>query len=118
MTTPDRLRAGREAFDRQAWSEAFAHLLHADQERPLVAHDLERLATAAYLTGHDGESTDAGIAAELLARSFPDALAGLNARTYGPPGLEPAANRPFDEIVPPPLTLQVKVGWAARFAAN
>ena len=32
--------------------------------------------------------TDAAIAAELVARSFPDALAGLNARTYGPPGLE------------------------------
>ena len=36
----------------------------------------------------DGERTDAAIAAELVARSFPDALAGLNARTYGPPGLE------------------------------
>jgi 2-phosphosulfolactate phosphatase len=32
--------------------------------------------------------TDAAIAAELLARAYPDALAGLNARTYGPPGLE------------------------------
>jgi phosphosulfolactate phosphohydrolase-like enzyme len=36
----------------------------------------------------DGERSDAAIAAELVARSFPDALAGLNARTYGPPGLE------------------------------
>jgi 2-phosphosulfolactate phosphatase len=35
-----------------------------------------------------GERSDAAIAAELVARSFPDALAGLNARTYGPPGLE------------------------------
>lgn len=35
-----------------------------------------------------GEPTDAAIAAELVARSFPTALAGLNARTYGPPGLE------------------------------
>jgi 2-phosphosulfolactate phosphatase len=34
------------------------------------------------------ERTDAAIAAELVARSFPDALSGLNARTYGPPGLE------------------------------
>ena len=32
--------------------------------------------------------TDAAIAAELVAASFPDALSGLNARTYGPPGLE------------------------------
>jgi 2-phosphosulfolactate phosphatase len=36
----------------------------------------------------DGERTDAAVAAELLAGSFPSALAGLNARTYGPPGLE------------------------------
>ncbi len=36
----------------------------------------------------DGARTDAAIAAELLARSFPTALDGLNARTYGPPGLE------------------------------
>jgi len=36
----------------------------------------------------DGERTDAAVAAELLARSFPSALAGLDARTYGPRGLE------------------------------
>ena len=35
-----------------------------------------------------GDRTDAAIAAELVARAYPDALAGLNARTYGPPGLE------------------------------
>jgi 2-phosphosulfolactate phosphatase len=35
-----------------------------------------------------GEVSDAALAAELLARAFPDPRAGLNARTYGPPGLE------------------------------
>ncbi len=35
-----------------------------------------------------GERTDAAKAAELVARAFPDALQGLSARTYGPPGLE------------------------------
>ncbi|MDQ3067626.1 MAG: 2-phosphosulfolactate phosphatase [Actinomycetota bacterium] len=35
-----------------------------------------------------GDRTDAAVAAEVIARAFPDALAGLNARTYGPPGLE------------------------------
>jgi 2-phosphosulfolactate phosphatase len=35
-----------------------------------------------------GERTDAALAAALVARAFPDALTGLNARTYGPPGLE------------------------------
>jgi 2-phosphosulfolactate phosphatase len=34
------------------------------------------------------ERSDAAIAAETLARAFPTALDGLNARTYGPPGLE------------------------------
>jgi 2-phosphosulfolactate phosphatase len=36
----------------------------------------------------DGERGDAALAAELVARAFPTALEGLNARTYGPPGLE------------------------------
>jgi 2-phosphosulfolactate phosphatase len=36
----------------------------------------------------DGEPTDAAVAAETLARAYPTALEGLNARTYGPPGLE------------------------------
>jgi 2-phosphosulfolactate phosphatase len=34
------------------------------------------------------ERTDAAIAAELVAERFPNALDGINARTYGPPGLE------------------------------
>jgi 2-phosphosulfolactate phosphatase len=35
-----------------------------------------------------GERTHAATAAELVARAFPSALEGLNARTYGPPGFE------------------------------
>jgi 2-phosphosulfolactate phosphatase len=35
-----------------------------------------------------GERTDAAIAAEVVAERFPTALEGINARTYGPPGLE------------------------------
>jgi 2-phosphosulfolactate phosphatase len=35
-----------------------------------------------------GERTDAAKAAALLAQAYPRALDGLNARTYGPPGLE------------------------------
>ena len=34
------------------------------------------------------ERTDAAVAAELLARAYPDPWEGLTARTYGPPGLE------------------------------
>ena len=36
----------------------------------------------------EGQRSDAAVAAERLAGSFPSALDGLNARTYGPPGLE------------------------------
>jgi 2-phosphosulfolactate phosphatase len=36
----------------------------------------------------EGERTHAATATELLARAFPRANDGLNARTYGPPGLE------------------------------
>jgi 2-phosphosulfolactate phosphatase len=36
----------------------------------------------------DGERTDAAVAAGVIARSFPNAWEGINARTYGPPGLE------------------------------
>jgi len=36
----------------------------------------------------DGERTHAATAVALLARAFPNALEGLNARTYGPQGLE------------------------------
>jgi 2-phosphosulfolactate phosphatase len=36
----------------------------------------------------DAERSDAALAAELVARAFPHASAALNARTYGPPGLE------------------------------
>ncbi len=35
-----------------------------------------------------GERSDAASAAELIARSFSSSSEGLNARTYGPPGLE------------------------------
>ena len=35
-----------------------------------------------------GEPTDAAVAADAIARSYPTALDGLNARTYGPSGLE------------------------------
>ena len=35
-----------------------------------------------------GERTDAAIAAEVIAERFATALDGINARTYGPPGLE------------------------------
>jgi 2-phosphosulfolactate phosphatase len=40
------------------------------------------------LAALDGDRSDAAIAAEVIASVWPDPLEGLNARTYGPPGLE------------------------------
>ncbi len=59
MSTTDLLRRGREAFARQRWADAHTSLSAADREAPLPPDDLERLATAAYLAGHDGDSADA-----------------------------------------------------------
>jgi 2-phosphosulfolactate phosphatase len=36
----------------------------------------------------EGEPTDAAVAADVIARAYPTAWEGVNARTYGPPGLE------------------------------
>jgi 2-phosphosulfolactate phosphatase len=36
----------------------------------------------------DGDRTDAAKASEVIARAYPHAIDGINARTYGPPGLE------------------------------
>jgi 2-phosphosulfolactate phosphatase len=36
----------------------------------------------------EAERTDAAVAAAVIAERFPDAIDGINARTYGPPGLE------------------------------
>jgi 2-phosphosulfolactate phosphatase len=51
-----------------------------------------------------GDRTDAGIAAEVIAERFASALDGINARTYGPPGLEDdiawVAQESLLEVVP------------------
>ncbi|HSM12710.1 MAG TPA: LuxR C-terminal-related transcriptional regulator [Thermoanaerobaculia bacterium] len=59
MSGPGNLASGREAFERQEWTAAFARLAAADAIRPLEAADLERLATAAHLIGRDSESEQA-----------------------------------------------------------
>ena len=51
----DHLEHGRACYGRRAWSEAYHALLCADQATPLAGDDLDRLATAADLTGHDHE---------------------------------------------------------------
>ena len=65
------------------------------------------------------ERTDAAIGSELIARAFPNALDALNARTYGPPGLEEdiafCARENALDIVP---RLAGMVGPAAEITAS
>ena len=56
METTEVLARGREAFGIRSWRDAYSALLEADRTEPLAPTDLERLATAAYLTGNDAES--------------------------------------------------------------
>jgi 2-phosphosulfolactate phosphatase len=67
----------------------------------------------------ESERTDAAIAAELIARAFPDPLDGLNARTYGPAGLEEdiafCAHENVLDVVP---RLVGMVGPAAEITAS
>jgi 2-phosphosulfolactate phosphatase len=64
------------------------------------------------------ERSDAAVAASVLARAFPDAHDGLNARTYGPPGLEEdiafCARESVLDVVP---RLAGMVGTAAEITA-
>lgn len=59
MGDHDPLTAGREAFDRRAWSEAYDHLREAIDDREFEAEDLKRLATAAHLNGHNEAAGEA-----------------------------------------------------------
>ena len=53
------LARGRDAFQREAWSDARTLLAQADREAPLEPDDLDRLATAAFLIGEEAASIDA-----------------------------------------------------------
>lgn len=51
MTVGDARAAARTAYERHAWAEAYNLLSSGDEQDPLAAEDLDRLATAAHLTG-------------------------------------------------------------------
>jgi len=50
------LERGRQAFANREWKKAYRQLSAADAESPLEPADLECLAQAAWLNGHDAES--------------------------------------------------------------
>lgn len=52
---PEAPGRGRRAFARQAWGEAYEELSAADAAGTLPPEELERLSTAAFLTGRDEE---------------------------------------------------------------
>lgn len=58
MATADCITRGREAFARLAWTDACVELETADRDQPLEPDDLQRLATALYLTGREDESAE------------------------------------------------------------
>jgi DNA-binding CsgD family transcriptional regulator len=51
------LEHARASFVQRSWGNAYAQFATADATTPLELDDLERLALAAYLTGHEEEST-------------------------------------------------------------
>jgi DNA-binding CsgD family transcriptional regulator len=53
------LDRARGLFEGRAWGEAYSQLCAAEAVAPLDAVDSERMAIAAYLTGHDDECCDA-----------------------------------------------------------
>lgn len=59
MAGAEALLAGRAAFERESWAEAYRALSEADAAGELAADDLDRLATTAYLVGQDAASDDA-----------------------------------------------------------
>ena len=57
MRTIGVLEQARASFAQRSWGDAYAQFATADAATPLDLDDLEKLALAAYLTGHDEEST-------------------------------------------------------------
>jgi DNA-binding CsgD family transcriptional regulator/tetratricopeptide (TPR) repeat protein len=91
------LEHARASFAQRSWGDAYAQFVTADAATPLDLDDLEKLALAAYLTGHDEESTLAWTRAhhEALNRDEPQRAArnafligsGLMFRGETAPGL-------------------------------
>lgn len=57
MRAVGQLAQASASFAKRSWGDAYAQFAMADTATPLDLDDLEKLALAAYLTGHDEEST-------------------------------------------------------------
>ena len=53
MDRIDHLERGRQRYAARAWTDSYGSLIAADRAAPLVAEDLELLATSAYMLGRD-----------------------------------------------------------------
>ncbi len=82
MSTDDQLLQARAAYDRSAWTDAYAGLDAADALRPLASEDLERLAVAAQLLGRPDESLAAGARAHLEAIREGEIERGVRCATW------------------------------------
>jgi ATP/maltotriose-dependent transcriptional regulator MalT len=52
---PALLQEGRQAYERSTWAAAYESLARADEDEPLAAEDLVRLAISAYMLGREDE---------------------------------------------------------------
>lgn len=58
MDAASQIEAGRAAFESGGWAAAYSALSSADSLTSLQGADLEKLAVAAYLTGHERQALD------------------------------------------------------------
>ena len=101
MTTLDE---GRAAFATQLWGEAYQQLAKANAQTAIELDDLERLALAAWLSGHDDASTDA------WTRAHHEALRVGDPQRAARAGISIISGLIFRGDVPPAM------GWLARVA--
>jgi DNA-binding NarL/FixJ family response regulator len=71
------LERGRDHFGQRRWSTAFADLSSADATTPLEGADLQRLAMAGYLVGHNDDATAAWARAHAAHRQADDSLGAV-----------------------------------------
>ena len=80
----DPLEHGRNCYERRAWGDAYQALLCADQAAALQSDDLQRLATAAFLTGDREQDIAALGAVTVLDEPLPARDPGIGRTDLSP----------------------------------